>query len=754
MLENKQSKLCFVSLFVVFCETALFGQEPILSGPPAGIIEHIAVVPDENNTVITASFNPFTGLLKSSTDGMTWDVLNNGLSFGIPPQISTINGLVLDPIFPDTMFVIIRTGNSNILYRSVNGGMNWQQMLEESLGYSAITVFNNNLYVYIGGLLLYSHNGGDSFQILNNTIPPVNQLMIPHNNFNELYAGTASDGLYYSNDGGNTFIRIGFANGVTEALDVVSTDTSRLVAASVSPGGVYISADSGATWISRNQGLPSVTSLLFSPENFSILYAGTWEGVYKTTDQGLSWFPANNGLEIPTIFPPEPVAVLSLAIDPNNTNTLYAGTDRKGLFKTTNAAQEWYLMGIPSTVISGLSVSALNPELLYVGSEDGFYAKKSNRWVPTSLWGGETSGIKSLALSPVDSNLIVANYRNAIFTPLIYKSTDGGVSWNMTQMLFDGSEVLDIIFDSVFPERVYGVWWWGLASSSGLIISDDSGDTWNITYLNSSIDLGQVGSEVIQPLAINPLNSDELYLLEISGEVHKSNDRGISWTQIRPEQDTAHFAIAIDPFDQNNIYISTYSVWKSEDGGNNWLRTKLNKWTLDIVFDETTGYLYAATYGSGVFYTTDGGITWDSLSAPANPFLYCIDIGEGISCSNIYAGSFGTGVFEWTKHIDSIQKPNNKISNFELMQNYPNPFNSLTYISFRFPKPSKVRLEIINLLGQIVKILISQKTLPAGLHKVMWDGKNSKNQDVSSGLYFYRLSAKNFARTRKLILLR
>lgn len=753
-MKSSQREILYLLFFLAFSyKVTLYGQQPILLGPPAGIIGHIAVVPDENNTVITASFYQFTGLLKSSNDGMKWDVLNNGLSFGIPPQISTMNGLVLDPVFPDTMFVIIRTGNSEILYRSVNGGMNWQQMLESGLGHMAITVFNYNLYVYIGGQLLYSHNGGDSFQILSDTIPPVDQLLIPSNNSNELYAGTANDGLYYSHDGGNTFTRIGFANGVVEAFDVVSTDTSRLIAASVSPGGVYISPDSGANWVSRNQGLPSVTSLLISPENFNILYAGAWEGVYKTTDQGLSWFPANNGLEIPTIFLPEPVPVLSIAIDPNNTNTLYAGTDRKGLFKTTNAAEEWYLMGIPSTIISGLSVSALNPDLIYCGSEDGFYAKRSSRWVPTTLLGGETSGIKSLALSPVDSNLIVANYRNAIYTPLIYKSTDGGASWDMNQILFEDSDVLDIVFDPFFPERVYGIWWWRLASSSGLIISDDSGDTWNITYLDSSIDLGQVGSEVTRPLAINPLNSDELYLLEISGEVHKSSDRGISWTQIRPTQDTAHFAIAIDPFDQNNIYVSTYGVWKSEDGGNNWLRTNLNKWALDLDFDETTGYLYVATYGSGVFYTTDGGITWDSLSKPANPFLYCIDIGEGAGYSKIYAGSFGTGVFEWNQQIDSIEKPN-KIKNFELLQNYPNPFNGFTHIPFRLAKPNKLKLEIINILGQTVKNLIDNKTFSAGLHTIIWDAKNSRDQDVSSGLYFYRLSAKNFNKTRKLLLLR
>jgi len=694
-----------------FVNNLIINQEPVLSGPPAGIIEHIAVVPNENNTIITASIVPFTGLLKSSDDGMTWDVLNKGLSFNIPPQISIINGFTLDPIFPDTMFIISQTGNSYILYRSVNGGMNWQEILEGSLGHRAITVFNSNLYVYIGGKLLYSNNTGNSFQTLNDTIPPVNQLLIPHNNSNELYAGTANDGLYYSNDGGNTFIRIGFTNRVVKTFDVVSTDTSRLIAASVSSEGVYISPDSGATWIPRNQGLPSVISLLISPENFSVIYAGTWEGVYKTADQGLSWFPANNGLEIPTIFPPEPDPVLSLAIDPNNTNTLYAGTDRKGLFKTINSAQEWYLMGIPSTVISGLSVSALNPELLYCGSEDGFYVKKSNRWVPTTLLGGLTSGIKSVATNPVNSNIVIANQTNAISMPLIYKSADGGISWDITQMLFDGSDVLDIVFDPVFPERVYGVWWWSLASLSGLIISDDSGDIWNITYLDSTIDLGQKGSQIIQPLVINPLNTDELYLLEISGEIHKSTDRGISWTQIRPEQDTAHFAIAIDPFEQNNIYIGTYSVWRSEDGGNNWLRTDLNKWTLDLAFDETTGHLYAATYGNGVFFTTDGGITWDSLNTPANPFLYCIDIGEGNGYSKIYSGSFGTGVFEWTKQATSILKLNKEINNFELLQNYPNPFNGLTSISFRLQKPSKVRLEIINLLGQTVKILIDYKTL-------------------------------------------
>ncbi len=93
------------------------------------------------------------------------------------------------------------------------------------------------------------------------------------------------------------------------------------------------------------------------------------------------------------------------------------------------------------------------------------------------------------------------------------------------------------------------------------------------------------------------------------------------------------------------------------------------------------------------------------------------------------------------------------IKTFSLSQNYPNPFNPVTHIRFRLARSVKVKIEIFNVLGQRVKILVDKK-LPVGEHTVSWDGKNDAHHRLGSGIYFYRITAGDFVKTRKMILLR
>ena len=91
---------------------------------------------------------------------------------------------------------------------------------------------------------------------------------------------------------------------------------------------------------------------------------------------------------------------------------------------------------------------------------------------------------------------------------------------------------------------------------------------------------------------------------------------------------------------------------------------------------------------------------------------------------------------------------------FSLNQNYPNPFNPTTTISFSVTQtPSFVNLEIYNIKGQKVKTLIND-VLPPGNHSVVWNGKNDKNESVSSGIYFYRITAGDFTDTKKCVILK
>lgn len=92
-------------------------------------------------------------------------------------------------------------------------------------------------------------------------------------------------------------------------------------------------------------------------------------------------------------------------------------------------------------------------------------------------------------------------------------------------------------------------------------------------------------------------------------------------------------------------------------------------------------------------------------------------------------------------------------TDFTLMQNYPNPFNPTTTIRYALARPQQVRLEIHNVLGQVVRVLENEYE-NAGLYESTWDGTNSGGQEVASGVYFYRLVADDFSQTRKMMLLR
>jgi hypothetical protein len=100
-----------------------------------------------------------------------------------------------------------------------------------------------------------------------------------------------------------------------------------------------------------------------------------------------------------------------------------------------------------------------------------------------------------------------------------------------------------------------------------------------------------------------------------------------------------------------------------------------------------------------------------------------------------------------------IGSPASLPEKFELGRNYPNPFNPSTTISFALPGEIAIELKIYNIRGQEVKTLIS-KVMPAGYHEVVWDGKNSGGEEVSSGVYFYRLTAGEFSESRKMIMLK
>ncbi len=122
------------------------------------------------------------------------------------------------------------------------------------------------------------------------------------------------------------------------------------------------------------------------------------------------------------------------------------------------------------------------------------------------------------------------------------------------------------------------------------------------------------------------------------------------------------------------------------------------------------------------------------------------------------------GAVGWGWAVDSLviqEKVTSVVSSspaipaaFNLAQNYPNPFNPSTKIQYALPKPAEVRLTIFNTFGQKVRTLLDGEKKEPGTFAVEWDGKNDSGQSVATGVYFYKLTTKDYVRTLKMLLVK
>jgi hypothetical protein len=147
----------------------------------------------------------------------------------------------------------------------------------------------------------------------------------------------------------------------------------------------------------------------------------------------------------------------------------------------------------------------------------------------------------------------------------------------------------------------------------------------------------------------------------------------------------------------------------------------------NILWTRTYGGI-ASDIGYSVQQTTDGGYI---IGGKYRNDVYLIK-------------TDGDGMVVGIEEDDEVLQ----IQNVKLYQNLPNPFNKLTAIGYQLRDPSYTTLKVYDITGRLVKILVDKKQNP-GVYRIEWEGKN-----LTSGIYFYRLKAGEFTRTRKMIFLK
>ena len=198
--------------------------------------------------------------------------------------------------------------------------------------------------------------------------------------------------------------------------------------------------------------------------------------------------------------------------------------------------------------------------------------------------------------------------------------------------------------------------------------------------------------------------------------------------------------ISLDSYAGQNIEIAFHS----NDNGN---------WASGVALDN----IYLGVTPTWVFSSSSGIINYQEVES----FDFTIDT-QGL-LNQMYFGSIIiedpyqnlSDTLEISLSVTDVANINeNEIPNeFILVQNYPNPFNPSTKIEFTIPVSENVRLVIYDVLGNQVSEMIN-KTLNAGKYDYIWLGKNDDGIKVSAGIYFYRIEAGSFLKTKKMILLK
>jgi len=252
-----------------------------------------------------------------------------------------------------------------------------------------------------------------------------------------------------------------------------------------------------------------------------------------------------------------------------------------------------------------------------------------NQWVFVN--GGYFSGVYSLSVDPANTQIAYAG----IWYFGVFKSTNGGRSWNQVNNGLTNVIVNFLAIDPTNTDTVYAGTWGGVYKST------NGGANW--IQINTGLTKVHVYS-----LAIDPKTTQVIYA-GTDGGIFKSTNGGTNWTQINTGlTGTEVYSLAIDPSNTQVIYAGTGNgVFKSTDGGANWTEINnglTNTTVCSLAIDpKNTQILYAGTWWAGVFESTDAGINWVPINngLPSNIGIYSLAI-DPMNTKVVYAGTWST----------------------------------------------------------------------------------------------------------------
>jgi len=325
---------------------------------------------------------------------------------------------------------------------------------------------------------------------------------------------------------------------------------------------------------------------------FSVLWTSTsWAQPLNTTEFK-NWKPRTIG--------PAGMSGRITAVDAvvSNPNIVYIGAASGGVWKTENAGHSWTPVfdEQPLQNIGAIAIQQSNPQVVWVGTGEGNPRNSLNlgAGLYRTLDGGrswkkmgldKTVCIHRVIIDPTDPNTV---YVGAIGNPYaehadrgVFKTTDGGETWNKILYVNDTTGCADMVMDPSNPNKIIAAMWqfrrkpWELKSGgpgSGLYITSDGGKNWKKLGKEDGISadpLGRIGIAFARSMPSRVYAKIEA----TKNGLYKSDDGGFSWKLVNSDASQVtdrpfyYQEIYVDPKNENRIYDVHSTITLSEDGG-------------------------------------------------------------------------------------------------------------------------------------------------------------------------------------------
>ncbi|MEO8514494.1 MAG: YCF48-related protein [Ignavibacteria bacterium] len=658
-------------------------------------------------------------------------------------------------------------GVGGFVYKTTDAGFSWiSKTTPTTRNLNSMWFYSPTGGLAVGdtGTVIFTTNTGESWSLQSPVTTFDLRKIFFYDNLNTFVICSSGRILKSTNSGSNwSLINLN----VPDLFEIDKSNNSILIGSTT---GKYLrTTDVGLNWQLINPGISTSNAfhIHFSTVDTGYIYFGISSGVYMTVNGGQNWTPFTN----------------NSSITKANYLNSYRGFSQSlsgEICRTTNGGFSWSTFGPSNIQYSSIfNLYILDTSNIYITGTGGKILHHDASSNP--LWdiiGGSVNSCYDMSFFNNNNGIIAANEEQ------VWTTTSGGNKWTIRGLCnnnyFESPRtfIRSVYYkDSLTIYYTRGDGYAGHGFTGSIGVSYNGGVTWSTSLSQISSEFYKIGGAGNSVLCctgkiiknsgsgwsdylvqsgtgffdFNFINENTGIILgnTYSGNIRKifsTTNNGTNWN----EQQSPVLALNVTMRNSGICLISCDSgrVLRSTNFGLNWTQyntpTIRNLYSVYMISDNTA---WAVGSQGVMLYSNNSGLNW-SL-APSYTTRNLNEITFTDQNTGYVSGDYGT-VFKTTDGgLTFTNSGINEIpDSYMLQQNFPNPFNPATRVMFSVPVKGNVKVEIYDVSGKLVDVLIDKEYTP-GSYSVDWNAIN-----YSSGIYFYKMTSGEFVESKKMILLK